>query len=327
MLLVHGTLALMCISFICPKNREYRSLSLALLTIWAGVNMFWRSFSGLQSEEGYIVGFFTQQVNWALLHEGFLYIFCGTFLIRTIVEHAKYWKLYFIPILYCVGYYVCMTGFNMAHIGKCYWGHLPGEPETAPLRWLETDVGWSMTVLLALLLGGTLTLLKHQKTRIWAIIGILGGVGAVAYKWAYIWKVKWISRPDFWKATVARIKPLGQGFYHTINTRKGLIAPELEEFGGCLQRWGAGFRQNDFLEFTEYLGVIALVLVIWFIIQTLWKSKGGLAYFLGLSALFMCMFQRTMYFPEKATVILVIIAMLILENGMAKSFSPLKRRE
>jgi hypothetical protein len=180
----------------------------------------------------------------------------------------------------------------------------------------SVSVGWSMTLLLSLVLAGFITLLLKKKWKLSIPIGLLG-LGVIIYKWSYLWKSKWISRPDVWIATIKRIvhsKGLGYGFYHTVNTATGLISPELQEFSEPVGRWGRYWRHNDFLEITEYLGVIAFICIVWFVVETLWKTKLGLAFYLGLSALLMCCFQRTMFFPVQAGIIEVIIALIIIDK-------------
>ncbi len=305
--LVHGAFVLTLLGLICPKQRTYRSWPLFILAIWAGVNMFWRSYSGLQNEEGEMIAFFTQQVNWALLHEGFLYILCAILLIWSIVEHAKSWKLYFLPILYWVVYWVGAKGFNMMGLEKVV--------KTATKNYSD-PVGWSMTILLALIGAGFITLVRMRKWKIVIPIGLLG-LSTIIFKWQHLW-VKIQSRPDFWIATIKRIinsKGLGWGFYHTISTANGLVAPELPEFKTIAETgWGRGWRQCDFLELGEYLGIIAFICVVWFVIETLWKAPTGLAFFLGVTALLACIVQRTMFFPIQAGLIQIIITLVILEK-------------
>ena len=310
--LIHGTIVIMCVSLICRRQREYRSVPLMILAIWALINMFGRSFTGLKTGDE-IAGYFVQNINWTLLNEGFLYIFFGILLIKTIVEYSKHWKWYFVPVIFWVVFYLLTVGLGL-NFGP--QGIATKGLSLMGIFRVWSREGWSITPLLAVLIGATLTMLKHERTRLLSIVTIVSGIGIVIYKWTYIWGVKWISRPDFWKATIQRImhSPLGYGFYQTVNTKDGLVAPELPEFGSCLRRWGRGWRQNDFLEITEYLGVIAGICITWFLIGLFWRSKGGIAYFLGITALCMCLFQRTMFFPIKAGIIEVIIALLILEN-------------
>ena len=104
----------------------------------------------------------------------------------------------------------------------------------------------------------------------------------------------------------------GVGFPHDIQSIFGWVPSPM----------GLGFIHNDYLEFTRSHGVVGLILIVWFLITLFKGAKISVAYYLGLSAAILCMFQRTIYFPIQAGIIVVIIALLILENGRLNSFSP-----
>ena len=298
--LVFGTTILMGVSLACSKRREYKSLPLALLTLWTLVNVYIHTFRPMLDPENLAVAVGHAWLTWEVMCEGFVYIFFAVFLIRTIATYAKSWGWYYLPLIF---------SFTMAYDYTFAKGMTPGD--------------WSMTPILAVCIGGTLTLVRIKKTRIWANIPLIMGIVAVVYKWNYIWKVKWVSRPDFWKVALQRLhlsKYLGHGFYHTVNTKDGLVAPRLEgsQVAYVIERWGMGWRQNDLLEYGEYAGAIGMLLVAWFFIHTLWKGKPGFAYFLALSMSIMCLVQRTMFFPNKAGIVLIALSLLILETGRLK---------
>lgn len=295
--LIFGSIVLMCISAGIQRKREYKSLPLALLAIWGLVHVFWHSFKGV-SDFGSI------WINWTLLNEGYIYIFFGIFLILTIVRYAKSWGWYYPALIFSTMY----AWKNIFDINR--------------------DAEWSMTPILSVLIAVTIVLLRKFKKWWLTIPAGLSFVGMVLYKWDYIWKIKWVSRPDFWKACLERLKVsrfLGKGYYHTINTMDGLMAGHEQEGGGesaiyILNKWGRGWRQNDFLEFGEYMGAIAMILIGWFFINLLWRGKVGLAYFFVLAGTLACFFQRTMYFPQKGGLIVIMLSLLTLESyGMAKT--------
>jgi hypothetical protein len=222
-----------------------------------------------------------------------------------------------------------MTGFNMAGLAKVYWQEL----EDGTRVRLEADVGWSMTVIFAVVFALGFTLIKKTK-KWWLLIpSALAGLGIAVYKWEHVF-TKLKSRPDFWKFTIDRIRIskfwLGHGYYHTMNTRQGLVASDKgsgladkETATYIIEKWGRGWRQSDLLEFGEYMGVVGMILVIWLFGWLLWKGKAGLAYFFVLTGTLMCLVQRTMFFPDKAMWILIALSLLILETkyGMAKASS------
>lgn len=324
--LIFGTMILMCVGMGLHKRRDYKSLPLCLLTLVAMANMYPHVFRPMFDEAlSTAMKIGSAWVTWELMCEGFVYIFFSVFLIRTIVEHAKNWRWYYIPLLFCMIYYICMVGFNMQGLAKVY------TDSEGILR--ETLSGWSMTPLLAICLGVALTLVRIRKTRILACSGLIMGIVVAVSKWPHL-MVKWASRPDHWMFTLQRMKLapwLGNGFYHTVNTKDGLIAAELMGSKEIVDRWGGGliggWRHCDILEFGESMGVFAMILASWFFLHLLWKGKSSLAYFMVLTAVIMCIVQRTMFFPIKAATILVMVSVLILETklGTAEFLSPKRK--
>ena len=283
-LLVYVPIGLLCLSLGMKERRQYNSTPLMVLTFCSMVHVFWHSFHGLKLKDG----FFDFWLSWSLLNEGFIYMVFGCYFIYAIVRNAKEWGWYYIPIV----------AWLINHVR------------------LSMIDDWSMTPILAVCGSGAIFLLLKFKNKWLSLAAVGSGLGIAIYKWDYLWGIKWISRPDFWKGVISRIKlePLGYGFYHTLNTMIGLVAPEHKGFEYVIDRWGRGWRQNDLLEFGEYMGVVAVLVLLWFIVDLLWKSRLGLAFFLVVVSLLMCFFQRTMYFPAKAGLIQVSVALLILEK-------------
>lgn len=306
--LVFGTICLMCLGYMMRPRRNYESIPLALLAILSFIYLFWKNW--------YVGPFSRHWANWNLMNEGFLYVFFGIFLIKTIVCNAKSYGWYYIPIIGCVLYLIFGVGFNLAGATRCAWIEIAKGVDV----WTALDRGWSMTPILAVLIGGGITLLRCQRWRRWAIVAWIWGINVSIYKWPYICQ-KWAVRPDMWKFMIKRIadsKFMGWGFYQTLNTQGGFVAPELKGSEQIMKRWAVGlsggWRQNDFGEITEYLGVIALGIIICFIIRTLYKARPSIAYFLAVSSVVLCFFQRTIFHPVKAGIILAVIALLILEK-------------
>lgn len=285
--LIFGTIFLMCIGYMQKAKREYRNIPLALLTILSLIYLFAKNW--------HVGSLSCNWLNWYLMNEGFLYLFFGIFLIKTIVTYAKRYRFYYVALITVIAFWLWNYCLDMHGWGK----------------------GWTMTPLLAFSIGGVLTLARHAKTRICSIgIGLIG-LSAVIYKWHWLWGVKWRARPDFWKYTVHRVitsKWLGHGFDQGLNAKDGLVSVRMKEAVPFIQKWLGGWRNNDYLEIAEYLGVIALMLITWFIIQTLLGSKANLAYFLFVSAIIMCFFQRSMFHPVKAGLILIITSLVLLEK-------------
>lgn len=291
---VFGTIFLMLIGYMQKPLRLYKNTPLALLGILSFTYLFYKNW--------YVGSLTKQWINFNLMAEGFLYVLFGILLIKTIVENAKRYHLYYIALIVVILSWFGYTVFDMQGLGK----------------------GWSMTPILAFSMAGVVTLAMHRKARPYAIVAGLMGIVALILKWDCFLGVKWRCRIDFWKFCVNRIiesKGLGHGFVQNFNCRDGFVSRELWDVSfPSLVKWtGAGspmvgWRNNDFLEITEYLGVIVLGLIVWFIVQTLNKAKISLAYFLFVSSIIMCFFQRTIFHPVKGGIIAVIIALMIMEN-------------
>jgi len=242
-LFIFGGLAIFVLSITMEPKRKFKSQSLCALVLWSMFHVFYHSFKN--AEFGLV------WINWSLLNEGFIYILVGTVYIYTIVNYSSARGWYYIALL---------IGLGIAY------RRIFGED-------------WSMTPIIAVLLSGIITLVLRFRNWKIAIAGFSSLLCLILYKWNYIWGVKWISRPDFWKATLSRFTFLGRGFYHTINTMRGFVAADHSEFSYVIQRWGIGWRQNDFLEFGEYVGIVGVVLLLWFIIGLIIGSKVGFGFF------------------------------------------------
>lgn len=291
--LVYGTVVLMCLGLAAKQRRQYSSVILALLVLWNMRNLFRFNFLEVLNREGseairLAMGEVAQGwANWSLMNEGFMFILFGAMLIAVLTRYGKSYRWYYVALV-----------FSLARV----YDHVFG--------WN----GWSMTPILATCLAAAITLTRVRKVRWMGIGALLTGAAVVVYKWDWIWNIKWISRPGFWLATLKRVKLFGRGFYHTVNTWGGFVAPEHVEFHKVLNRWGRGWRQNDLLEYAETAGIVGALLVVAFFARLLIRGRVSVAYFLVLAFALKCFFQRTMFFPEEAGMVLVAIALLELES-------------
>jgi hypothetical protein len=223
-------------------------------------------------------------INWNMMNEGFVYILASSLLIITIVRHAKCYRIYYAPILIMIAWW--MATFVI------------------PTR--------SNSPLMALLLIAPVVALRSRLRSVAASLCVLGmGVAIWRFEWL-IYKFK--MRPVMWSQVPITIT--GKGFTHDLGSIKGWFwsaSPDnIVTRGWC-------FIHNDYLEFTRSYGLIGLVLVLWFAFTVLYRSKVSIASYLCMSAALLCMWQRTIYSPIQAGIILVIIALTILENGSAPS--------
>lgn len=231
-------------------------------------------------------------ISWSMLNEGFIMVLAALVLISTIVKYSTAYGWF----------YLALIGVAAGWFMK----------DVIPLK--------SMTPVIALLITIPIIAIKARE-RLLALILLapLCLVSLIHWDWL---KMKWAARPMMWSIVWDGMKTspdkffMGVGFPHDINSMFGWVPSPM----------GLGFIHNDYLEFTQSHGVIGLGLVIWLLVSLFKGAQISLAYYLGLSAAILCMFQRTIYFPIQGGIIMVIIALLILENGAAKNFSPNQSR-
>jgi len=291
MVLVYGTIILMCYSLVIHKKRNFISLPLALLVLWTMYKMFAHSLFGT----GEVA---KAWFNWCVMNEGFIYILFGVLLVKTVADNAKSPRWYCIPAAIIMIHAIVFKGFDVATGGY---------------------IGWSMTPIMATGIAALFIFWKLKIKEVVIPLGILYGAISI---WKFEWlKYKFVIRPIMWRVVLTDIKEswLGEGWGHSINAIHGFI------YSG--DHYGWGWIHNDLLELGKYMGVPAVILVAWFFLWLLWRSKPSLIYFFVLSACIASMFQRTMFFAERAGVVLIMVGGLIVESRLAKNFSPAKLKE
>lgn len=284
---VFGTIFLMGVGFMLEPRRHYRSIALTVLVFISFIHVFWHSFIRSIGGEK-LPDFLTFWASFSLLAEGFMYIFFGALLIKTIVENAKNYGWYYIPILYYIGVYFHNKVFDIP---------------------TNQYFGWSMSPIMACGLATIIVLFRINKKV--SLVAIIPMLILTIVKWKRL-VMKWGARPVRWWYTILKIRDgwfLGTGFDDKISAKDGFVFNPVK---GPHQGWG--WRHNDLLELGEFLGVIAMIAVVCFIIRNLYKAKISIAYYLAIAATLLCLFQRTMFFPMRGGIIVVIAALLILEN-------------
>jgi hypothetical protein len=218
-----------------------------------------------------------------MMNEGCMYFIAAAALITTIIKYAKSYGWYYLAVIGVI------TGWFLQFV--------------LPMR--------SNSPLMALFMPIPIMLIKARE-RLLAGFS-LALIGLVAwFRWDWL-IYKFRMRPVMWGKFGSQLTFTGNGFPHDIKSVTGWYWSGRHD-GYC-------FMHNDPLEFAMSQGVIGLVLLGWFMVTVLYKTKMSLAWYLCMSAAFLCMFQRTMFFPIQAGIILIVIALTILENGAAKSFS------
>jgi O-antigen ligase len=77
---------------------------------------------------------------------------------------------------------------------------------------------------------------------------------------------------------------------------------------------GWTYNHNDFLSFGMYLGVPALICILWFAGSMIKRSWNSVMLIPALAIVLLCSFQMTMFDIGKASIILAIIVLIILHT-------------
>ena len=180
---------LVCISINFKVKKEYKSISLMLLSLYAFTGVFIHSFV-IPLKESIVMRY----LNMYILSEGFIYILFSILLIIMIIKYSKNIKLFYWLIPIALFYALKRPGdFNKTFI-------------------LSTG----LAVLIYLLLS----------KRFWlaSLVGIVGLIFA-KLRWASL-MVSFACRPYVWKQLIKEIieNPLfGSGFYHGLEHPNEMI--------------------------------------------------------------------------------------------------------
>lgn len=302
---------LVSISIGMTPKRQYRSLPLSLLTVWALLGLFIHSFVI------YPTSITRNYLNLYMMTEGFIYIFFGILYIRTVYSYST--NIRFIYLLIPVAMIPWYEG--LARIG-------------------------SLTPLAALAVSATIYLLLSKR---YVVGSAIATCGLVWMKWQWPWiSMKFRCRPFIWGQLFKNMfyhpvrkdainildtgvefspffeKLLNSLFPETYVKMKpylvGIFGSGFSEYLGSEYTWvdkdkfGWVHRQSDFLSFGECLGPIALVILIWFLIRSIRRIGIQPALIMFMTIILVCFFQLTMFDPAEAGVCLAIGALCIWEG-------------
>jgi hypothetical protein len=163
--------------------------------------------------------------------------------------------------------------------------------------------GGSMTVFFALGVASIIYLFVRRMF----LAGYLASVVtfllfAFNFKWVCM---KWEARPLVWQHLIHGIKEhpfIGRGFCEYLWGNMTWVDPD---------KFGWAYRHNDYLSIGDYLGVAALILVAWFVVDTIRKIGTRPALIGFLTIAIMCFFQMTMFYTDRAMVCLLITGMIL----------------
>lgn len=281
MYFVFYSIFLFLLTTLMQPRRKYRSWPLSLLLLWSFLSIF--VHNNVPIVENAIINYY---INVAMMFEGFIYVLCGVLLIRSIVIYSSR-PLYlyaFLPI---------------AMIG--------------PMK--QILYSGQITLLAAAWVAVVVFLVLHKEYFISGLVTIVG-LALATLKWSWV-VMKFTCRPLIWKELTRQILThpwIGTGLNHTLDPdnmvfiqRRGTI-------------YGLTYRHNDILSAGAYLGIIVIILILIFAMLALFRARHSW-HFLPLCTLFLASwFQMTFFWPDKAAIGLVLIAVGIkatLQGGEA----------
>lgn len=261
---------LVCISIGLKPLREYKSIPLMLLSLWAFAGVFIHSLLIVPDS------ITSRYLNMYLMSEGFIYILFGSLFVMTIIKYSKSTWFYIIPI--SIAMIPLLKEFRAAN---------------------------SMTFVGSIIASVFIYLLLKKRFILSGLACIVGSLFAfLNWKWILM---KFSCRPLVWKQLLIEITKhpfVGSGFDKGLKHPEGMIWIEQGMYGWI-------FRHNDYLSIGAYLGVLATILIVWFVIDALWKIKNRAVLIPFLAISIMCFFQMTMFHIPRAGVYILIGALCI----------------
>jgi len=258
-----------------PK-RNYVSIPLGLLLIWSLAMVFCHNKINVVPNS--IINYY---FNVSIMFEGFIYMLCGIALFYSIVRYSKNPK--FIFLLLPVAFYPITKN----HI-----------------------YGGRITIPAAFFISLIIYLFLNRKIIIASLLSLVSVITAISI-WPWV-QMKFACRPYVWIELLKQIKDhpfVGSGFNHTLYPDNMMWVREINS-----TTYGWIYRHNDFLSIGAYLGIIASVFIIWFVIEN-FKRIGISIYLIPfLTIVLTSFFQMTLFLPTMAAICIVIVAICIKET-------------
>jgi hypothetical protein len=273
---------LICLSMGLTPQRNYKSTPLMLLALWSLIGVFVHSFAVSKESITY------KYLNVYLMSEGFIYIFFGILFLITVIKYSTNLKfLYFLLPIALIPTFkmeIFITGLT----------YIP--------RWNLKDFTFWGSIATAVFIY---FLLRRKYIIVFFIS--LWGLFMIGFLNKLI-MTRFVCRPLVWQQLVKEIfqHPLfGTGF------SKGIFPPDNLLL---VEKYGYVFRHNDYLSLGAYLGISAMIIAVWFVVETIKKVGIRPELILILSIAIMCFFQLTMFKFSNAAIYLTIGALVIQEN-------------
>jgi len=272
---VFYSIFLYCLTLGLKPVRDYKSTPLALLLVWSLAMVFCHNSMDFTHRPNSLINYY---FNVSMMFEGFIFIFCGSLLLFSIMRFATNLKFVFLLLPIAV----------------------------APLV-NEYAYGGRMTIPLGIALSVIIYLFLTNRRKIASIISLVGLISLIP-TWSWM-KMKFACRPLVWQELLTQIKenPIsGTGFNQTLSP-DNMVFVRPEDFGWI-------YRHNDILSITAYLGIIAGVLLFWFITQSFIQIGKSIYLIPFLSIILICSFQMTFFTPDKGALCLLIGSISLMET-------------
>ena len=272
------------IGFYRKSKRNFTSPALTLLSLLALSGLFLHSFIYSQNSVTFTY------LNFYLLFEGFIYVFCGCLLFYTLVCKATNLRLYYIALPVCLWNFI---NYSIAG-GRC-------------------------SLIVAMVMGFVVYLIVKKRYQIASLLTLIGLNFAL---WNIDWLImKWSCRIPIWHdlifSKVSNIGILQHPFIgHGYNK---LVLPDGMMFSTQLE--GYLFQHNDYLNIMNILGILAVIPIAMFMWQVLKivKRSWYLAPIVGIAIL--CFVQMTIFSGDKALAIVVFLALAVIENERGNTWT------
>lgn len=278
------SILLIILSQCCKQFKSVKSLWITLLLLWSFISIFIHSWS---LTEGSVI---YKWINFSLMSEGFIYIFFGALLFKTIAEYGRNLRLLYITVPLSL----IPTINDMAYHGQ-------------------------ISMLGAFVLSGVIYLCFTKRVKFAVILTLLfllfgafvrlGGANLNIYQWIHM---KFVCRPYVWVELSKQIieHPIvGSGF------NKFLLPDDMvwvRQIGTVVYGWL--YRHNDYLSIAAFIGLPVLIPIV-MILKGIFMRLQRFVYIVPFMAFCICsFFQITMFQPEKALPIIVLTALFYVET-------------
>jgi hypothetical protein len=318
MFFVFGVFALLGLSFICKKERDYQNKFIGLIILWSLMNVFIHTFQFSLGKS--ITASF---INFCLLSEGFIYVLSACLLFYLVVSFTKNFNIvYPLIVMNILNLLLSLTQKTGQHLiwsnnhsisgmmGTCsqltvfsaisvpILAHLNIFLALIPITCIF--LSGSFTGMFALLIVGIIYSVYRKK---WLNLFCLIVTSSLAFIFNYhLILKKFLVRMELWGIALKEIykSPIfGNGFDNSVN------------FNMVYSKVNGGFtyRHNDFLNIARDLGIIFAGILIIGLFRIMKNSKIDYLW-CSLIIIILCFFWQTnMYFARIGGIAIMILAL------------------